>query len=76
VRRAAPVPGTHGLPQLLWLGWRQRGEVGDGVASRRRYWLFRGLAPCVFFSFAGNVLCTYVLPGLPALALLAADLRR
>ena len=48
----------------------------DGVASRRRYWLFWGLAPCLFFTFAGNVLWTYVLPGLPALALLAADLLR
>lgn len=51
-------------------------EVVDGVASRRRYWLFWGLAPCLFFTFAGNVLWTYVLPGLPALALLAADLLR
>ncbi|VTL98217.1 Uncharacterised protein [Pseudomonas aeruginosa] len=32
--------------------------------------------PCLFFTFAGNVLWTYVLPGLPALALLAADLLR
>lgn len=71
---AAAFPWSLWLPLLLWLGWRQRGEVVDGVASRRRYWLFWGLAPCLFFTFAGNVLWTYVLPGLPALALLAADL--
>ncbi|WP_193378531.1 ArnT family glycosyltransferase, partial [Pseudomonas aeruginosa] len=73
---AAAFPWSLWLPLLLWLGWRQRGEVVDGVASRRRYWLFWGLAPCLFFTFAGNVLWTYVLPGLPALALLAADLLR
>jgi 4-amino-4-deoxy-L-arabinose transferase-like glycosyltransferase len=31
------------------------------------------LAPMVFFTFAGNILITYVLPGLPAFALLVAD---
>lgn len=30
------------------------------------------LTPCVFFSLAGNVLWTYVLPALPALAILGA----
>lgn len=62
------------LPLLSWLGWRQRGEVADGVASHRRYWLFWGLAPCLLFTFTGNTLWTYVLPGLPALAPLAAGL--
>ncbi|MBF3290104.1 glycosyltransferase family 39 protein, partial [Pseudomonas aeruginosa] len=42
---AAAFPWSLWLPLLLWLGWRQRGEVVDGVASRRRYWLFWGLAP-------------------------------
>jgi 4-amino-4-deoxy-L-arabinose transferase-like glycosyltransferase len=31
------------------------------------------LAPAVFFTFAGNILFTYVLPGLPAFALLVAQ---
>lgn len=31
------------------------------------------LAPMLFFSFAGNILWTYVLPGLPAFALLVAE---
>jgi 4-amino-4-deoxy-L-arabinose transferase-like glycosyltransferase len=30
----------------------------------------------VFFTFAGNILITYVLPGLPAFALLMAEFRR
>lgn len=38
----------------------------------RRYLLFWGLAPCVFFTVSGNVLATYVLPGIPAGAMLAA----
>ena len=36
------------------------------------YLLLWGLTPCVFFTFSGNILWTYVLPGLPALALLGA----
>lgn len=35
-------------------------------------WLW-GLTPCLFFTFAGNILWTYVLPALPALAILGAD---
>ena len=38
-----------------------------------RYLLLWGLAPCVFFTGAGNIIWTYVLPGLPALAMLAAS---
>ena len=44
-------------------------EVKDG---ERLYLLLWGLWPCVFFTLSGNVIWTYVLPGLPALALLAA----
>jgi len=39
----------------------------------RSYLLFWGLAPAVFFSFAGNILWPYVLPGIPGLALLGAS---
>jgi len=44
-----------------------KGLLGDGWRSYLLMWV---LAPMVFFSFAGNVLWTYVLPGLPAFALL------
>lgn len=40
--------------------------------SWRLFLLLWGLTPCIFFTFSGNILWTYVLPGLPALALLGA----
>lgn len=40
------------------------------------YLLLWVIAPMVFFTFAGNILITYVLPGLPAFALLMAEFRR
>ncbi|MDP1899995.1 MAG: glycosyltransferase family 39 protein [Rubrivivax sp.] len=39
--------------------------------GERRYLLLWALTPCLFFTPARNILWTYVLPGLPALALLA-----
>lgn len=39
----------------------------------RAYLLFWTLAPLVFFTFAGNILWTYVLPAAPAFAILVAD---
>lgn len=39
-----------------------------------RYLLLWSLFPLVFFTFSGNILWTYVLPGLPALAILIAGL--
>lgn len=38
--------------------------------SEHIYMALWALTPCLFFSLAGNVLWTYVLPGLPALAIL------
>ncbi len=38
------------------------------------YLLLATIAPCLFFTMSGNILWTYVLPGLPALALLLAHL--
>jgi 4-amino-4-deoxy-L-arabinose transferase-like glycosyltransferase len=45
------------------------GQVNDG---ERSYLLLWGLWPCVFFTLSGNILWTYVLPGLPALAIFVA----
>jgi len=39
----------------------------------RVYFALWAITPMLFFSVSGNVLPTYVLPGLPALALLVAD---
>lgn len=41
--------------------------------SWRNYLLFWALMPALFFTLAGNILWTYALPGLPALALLAGS---
>jgi len=38
------------------------------------YLLFWTITPMVFFSFSGNILYTYVLPGLPAFALMLTEL--
>ncbi len=39
----------------------------------RTYFVLWAITPMLFFTVSGNVLPTYVLPGLPALALLVAD---
>jgi 4-amino-4-deoxy-L-arabinose transferase-like glycosyltransferase len=40
------------------------------------YLLTWTLAPMIFFTLAGNIMVTYVMPGLPAFALLTAELLR
>jgi 4-amino-4-deoxy-L-arabinose transferase-like glycosyltransferase len=63
----ATLPGN--LQQLLS---GHRSQSKDALSRLQRYlWLWL-LWPMVFFSFAGNILATYVLPGLPAFALLLA----
>lgn len=60
-----------GLGALLW---RQR---SGAVRALREDWtlylLCWALSPMLFFTFSGNILATYVLPGLPATALLVAS---
>ena len=47
-------------------------SCGDGSRrSWRVYLLAWAVSPCLFFTLSGNILWTYVLPALPALALLA-----
>lgn len=60
---AAVLPWPLLLPAL-------KGKVGRGdTPPGSGFFLAWGLAPPVFFTFAGNILWTYVLPGLPGLAL-------
>ena len=71
------LPWSLLLPLGLALGWlRLRpGQGRDGGPEEglwRRYLLCWGLAPMVFFSFSGNVIWPYPLPGCAALALLGA----
>lgn len=70
----ACLPWTLLLPMLAF--GRQRavatGPMDGGERARRTYLWLWGLTPCVFFTASGNILWTYVLPGLPAMATLAA----
>jgi 4-amino-4-deoxy-L-arabinose transferase-like glycosyltransferase len=65
---------------IVAVGWlaralaRRRADLSRLVREPwSLYLLLWTLAPMVFFTFAGNILFTYVLPGLPAFALLLAD---
>jgi len=62
------------LFQKKWRTKTAQGFAADPLWSS--YLLCWTLTPMVFFSFAGNILWTYVLPGLPAFALLIAELTR
>jgi 4-amino-4-deoxy-L-arabinose transferase-like glycosyltransferase len=69
---AAFLPWSVLIP-VASLRWRRTAAPAP-AADRplRLYLLLWALTPCVFFSLAGNILWTYVLPGLPALAMLLA----
>ncbi|WP_426388677.1 ArnT family glycosyltransferase [Variovorax sp. R-27] len=70
------LPWSIVVPLAAWRTRRRStGSPADGADARRSFVLYLlacGLAPCVIFTAAGNILWTYVLPGLPPLALLAA----
>lgn len=76
------------LPWTPWLLWRLAHSMRDLRTRSIRWPIVRELArchawpsfvilwllaPCVLFTFAGSVLVTYVLPAMPALALLVSD---
>jgi hypothetical protein len=78
----ATLPWSLLLP-LIW--WRWRKAKAESMASLesaqlaapdhqplQHYLLLWSLAPALFFTFAGNILWTYVLPAIPPLALLGA----
>jgi 4-amino-4-deoxy-L-arabinose transferase-like glycosyltransferase len=67
----------------LAVGWllralaQRRGVIGAMLRDPWcTYLLLWALAPMLFFTVSGNVLPTYVLPGMPAFALLLAELWR
>jgi len=71
---AAAFPWSfYALVAVVRRTWRQRifRQLNEeaGFFSYLLLWM---LAPLVFFTLAGNVLWTYVLPGMPAFALLCA----
>ena len=69
----ACAPWTILLP-FAAIGRRRAAPACAPIAGRSwwRYLLLWGLAPCVFFTVSSNIIWTYVLPGLPALSMLAA----
>jgi 4-amino-4-deoxy-L-arabinose transferase-like glycosyltransferase len=73
---AAAMPWTALLP-LLWLGRKTSPALQTTEPARYSrdfsiYLMAWSVAPCLFFTMSGNILWTYVLPALPAMALLAA----
>jgi 4-amino-4-deoxy-L-arabinose transferase-like glycosyltransferase len=72
------LAGSLGLNTLLacaaaFLAARRRDEAAAEPEGDRRFLLLAGLVPMVFFTFAGNIIWTYVLPALSPLAVLIAD---
>jgi len=71
---AVTLPWSAAWIALLWIGRRARdprpAAPDDGWDAYLWLW---ALTPAAFFTFAGNVLWTYVLPALPAFALLVAQ---
>ena len=75
---AAALPWSLLVPAWLVRGVLRRHDGlprlhGDAWLS---YLLLWAVAPMLFFTVSGNVLATYVLPGLPAFALLLAEFWR
>ena len=75
---AACLPWTVLVP-LLAIGRRQppampgASSASDPALRQWHIYLFAwSVAPCLFFTVAGNILWTYVLPALPAMAMLVA----
>ena len=72
----ATLPWTLLLPLLAIIAkirsLPKAPSLTPNTQGEHSYWLLWGLWPCVFFTFSGNILWTYVLPGLPALAILLA----
>jgi 4-amino-4-deoxy-L-arabinose transferase-like glycosyltransferase len=75
---AAALPWS--VPTIAWLARAlstRRHVVRSGIADPWcSYLLLWAVAPMVFFTVSGNVLVTYVLPGLPAFALLLCEFWR
>lgn len=63
--------------QAAWRHFRNKENGQPKVMTEHNFsflLLAAGLTPAIFFTFAGNILWTYVLPGLPLLALITARL--
>lgn len=65
----AALPWSFYLPKALYKLYKEGKSGFDGLTAFLLCWL---LSPMLLFTFSGNILPAYVLPGLPALALLIA----
>ena len=65
----ATLPWSPLLPLLIWRQRKASRAKDDGLGL---YLLLFALTPLIFFTAAANILIAYVLPGVPAAALLAA----
>jgi 4-amino-4-deoxy-L-arabinose transferase-like glycosyltransferase len=70
----ALLPWSILVPLAAWRWRRDAGPVDPADRPRILYLGCWALAPCVLFTFAGNILWTYFLPGVPAAAMLGAIL--
>jgi hypothetical protein len=69
------LPWTILFPILAWQTRGARADMASSdqdatPASWRNYLLLWAFMPAVFFTMAGNIIWPYVMPGMPALALL------
>ena len=66
------LPWSIVLPLVAWKRRRAGLAVPAEDRELNRYLWLSALVPCAVFTLSDNVLWTYVLPGMPALAMLAA----
>jgi len=66
------------LASALTWRFRKNQQITLKSVTKNHFWynylLFWAIMPMVFFNFSGNILYTYVLPGLPGFALLLTEL--
>lgn len=70
----AALPWSLVLPILAWKKWqniRRLLVAKNGLLSFALLWM---ISPLIMFTFSGNILAAYVLPGIPALALIISIL--
>ncbi|MGD8170147.1 ArnT family glycosyltransferase [Vibrio sp. TRT 21S02] len=67
----ASAPWSFILPVVLWFKRKQIVSWwnNDGLLSFALFWM---MSPLILFTFSGNILPAYVLPSVPALALILA----
>jgi len=62
------LPWSLFIPRALWRLW----QAGSGFDKTTKFFICWMLSPLILFTFAGNILPAYVLPGIPGMGLLLA----